>query len=617
MKENGMAELESYQARLVRFDGFEANLASGELFKDGVKLKFTGLPFQLLAILLERPGEVVTRDELQKRLWPDTFVDVDRNLNTTMNRIRDVLGDSAESPRYVETIARRGYRFIGPIQKNQFAGNTPPNIEADAAARSGGRRISASVLIGGGLLAVALALLGWRLTTGKVVGSSRTRSAPANLHIVPLTRLPGAVGGPAFSPDGEKLAFFWNGGIWNRFDLYVQLVGADKPLRLTNSTGPHGKICCADWSPDGQRIAFTRCGDYRGAVFVVPALGGPERKVTEISCLSPMGGVEVKWTGDGDSLVMMDQCSPDAPMGIVVFSLLTGQKRCLDSPQARELGDYGPVLSPDYKSVAFVRFSTMGVSGLYSVNVAGGNLRRLTCDNQCVGGAMWAADGKRIAFHSMRSGLDGLWQVPAGGSKLELETVFPETGSLSRDGRRLAYPKWNVNAPVKVSALKLSSPGGEIASQTEIVNSSGNDPDSDLSPDGRQIVFESDRTGSMEIWRSQSNGDDAQQMTFFKGYVGTPRWSPDGKWIAFDVDKPVPRSEIYLMDSEGRKQHAVVSGAYDNVVPRWSNDGASIYFASNRTGDWQVWNYKLSDKRPLLVARPVRVSVLFVCLGEQ
>jgi dipeptidyl aminopeptidase/acylaminoacyl peptidase len=134
-----------------------------------------------------------------------------------------------------------------------------------------------------------------------------------------------------------------------------------------------------------------------------------------------------------------------------------------------------------------------------------------------------------------------------------------------------------------------------LSRKKEIANSSGGDAGADLSPDARQIVFESHRTESMEIWKSQSNGNDAQQMTFFKGYVGTPRWSPDGKWIAFDVDRPVPRSAIYLMDAEGRNRHAVVSGAYDNVVPRWSNDGGSIYFASNRTGDWQVWNYKLSD----------------------
>ena len=110
-----MAETER-QFRLVRFGDFEVDLRSGELRKAGVKLKFGGQPFQVLAILLERPGDVVTREELQKRLWPDTFVDVDHNLNTAVNKIREVLGDSAESPRYVETLPRRGYRFIGELE---------------------------------------------------------------------------------------------------------------------------------------------------------------------------------------------------------------------------------------------------------------------------------------------------------------------------------------------------------------------------------------------------------------------------------------------------------------------------------------------------------------------
>src|SRR3954447_24354230 len=103
------------QLRLMRFEDFEVDLRAGELRKDGGKLKLTGQPFQVLTILLEQPGEVVTREELQRRLWPDTFVDVDHNLNTAINKIREVLGDSAESPRFVETLPRKGYRFIGPI----------------------------------------------------------------------------------------------------------------------------------------------------------------------------------------------------------------------------------------------------------------------------------------------------------------------------------------------------------------------------------------------------------------------------------------------------------------------------------------------------------------------
>jgi len=96
----------------VRFGTFEVDLQAGELRKNNRKLKLSGQPFQVLAILLERPGGVVTREELQKRLWPDTFVDVDHNLNTAINKIREVLGDSAETLRFVETLPRRGYRFI-------------------------------------------------------------------------------------------------------------------------------------------------------------------------------------------------------------------------------------------------------------------------------------------------------------------------------------------------------------------------------------------------------------------------------------------------------------------------------------------------------------------------
>jgi DNA-binding winged helix-turn-helix (wHTH) protein len=110
-----MAEVHP-QAQCIRFDVFEADLRTGELRKAGVKLKFSGRPFQVLAILLERPGDVVTREELQKRLWPDTFVDVERNLNTAVNKIREVLGDSADSPRFVETLPRRGYRFIASVE---------------------------------------------------------------------------------------------------------------------------------------------------------------------------------------------------------------------------------------------------------------------------------------------------------------------------------------------------------------------------------------------------------------------------------------------------------------------------------------------------------------------
>ena len=104
-------------SRVARFGVFELDLSAGELRKSGVKLRLQEQPFQVLALLLERAGEVVTREELQQKLWPsDTFVDFDHSLNTAINKVREALGDSASSPRYVETLARRGYRFIAPVQ---------------------------------------------------------------------------------------------------------------------------------------------------------------------------------------------------------------------------------------------------------------------------------------------------------------------------------------------------------------------------------------------------------------------------------------------------------------------------------------------------------------------
>jgi DNA-binding winged helix-turn-helix (wHTH) protein len=122
--------------QVFRFGLFEADLRTKELRKDGIKVRLRGQPFQVLAMLLERPGEVVTREELQKKLWPDgTFVDFDHSLNTAITKVREVLSDSAENPRFVETLARRGYRFIAPVQgtPGRASANTRPNtVEASS-----------------------------------------------------------------------------------------------------------------------------------------------------------------------------------------------------------------------------------------------------------------------------------------------------------------------------------------------------------------------------------------------------------------------------------------------------------------------------------------------------
>jgi len=115
--------------RFIRFGLFEADLLARELRKNGVRIRLQEQPFQVLALLLDHPGDIVTREQLRETLWPaDTFVDFDHSLNTAINKIREALGDSASNPRFVETLARRGYRFIAPVQKNGGEAESPPLV---------------------------------------------------------------------------------------------------------------------------------------------------------------------------------------------------------------------------------------------------------------------------------------------------------------------------------------------------------------------------------------------------------------------------------------------------------------------------------------------------------
>jgi len=243
---------------------------------------------------------------------------------------------------------------------------------------------------------------------------------------------------------------------------------------------------------------------------------------------------------------------------------------------------------------------TGGMPEIYTVALSGGNLRQITPDGTSPWDPMWSSDGQHIIFNSARSGLSRVWRIPAAGGAIEPETVYPGTGTLSRDGRRLAYVDshgfWR-GSSVAISRMALSSAGGQVVSQNRIISSDRENNAPQPSPDGQQIIFQSGRTGRYEIWRSDADGSNPLQMTFFeKGFSGTPRWSPDGRWIAFDHHHET-HSQIYLIDSEGRNMHMITAGNYENVVPGWSRDGTAVYFASNRTGSWQVWRRELATGR--------------------
>src|SRR5271168_1821127 len=289
-----MAEPEAQRGPL-RFGNFEVDLRAGELRKAGVKLKFGGQPFQVLTILLERPGEVVTREELQKRLWPDTFVDVDHNLNTAINKSREVLGHSAEKPRVVETLPRRGYRFIGE-REAPVKPVVPVEPDRGSPSRQTWLKIAA------GVLAVSVVAL----AAGVVYRWYRQQRPQEQMALtaIPFTALAGEESSPAFSPDGSRIAFAWNGDPTpgaKGFDLYVKALGSETLLRLTQH--PSETISPA-WSPDGTQVAFHRVAGADTGIYVVPALGGPERKLRStrlpwrpFSYISPLS--TISWSPDG------------------------------------------------------------------------------------------------------------------------------------------------------------------------------------------------------------------------------------------------------------------------------------------------------------------------------
>jgi DNA-binding winged helix-turn-helix (wHTH) protein len=226
----------------VRFGKFEANLQTGELHKNGVKVPLQGQPFQVCAILLSHPGELVTREELRQKVWPeDTFVDFDQALNTAIGKIRIALGDDADAPRFVETLPRRGYRFISSLDK---PGSQVP--ESDVPKRLPSTRNAKTLWVSAGfVLLILLSGVGiWRFTR------NHTEPSLPSIETVPLVGLPGMEFEPAFSPDGNHVAFSINEP--EKSGIYTTVVGGEKSLRLTSSSGD----CCPRWSPDGKQIGF-------------------------------------------------------------------------------------------------------------------------------------------------------------------------------------------------------------------------------------------------------------------------------------------------------------------------------------------------------------------------
>lgn len=597
--------------RIIRFGVFEIDLSSGELRKSGLKVKLQDQPFQILAMLLERPGEVVTREELQQRLWrADTFVDFDHSLNAAIKKLRQALGDSADNPRFVETLARRGYRFIAPVEgatlDKTSAQFLPMQPESE---RLPGRDESARGRVGRTWphrflsLAVLLALLGVGVWVYKSRLARDISRRPQKT--IPLTSFPGLEAQPALSPDGQRVAFAWNGEQGDNFDIYVKQIDAGSLVRLTTDPLPD---MCPSWSPDGRRLAFLRISGGQTQVLLIGASGSLERRLSEWhSGPSPFWFLwwfqSLSWSSDGKFVVMSNLTENGS--ALLLLSVETGEKTIITSPP-QGFWDLVPAFSPDGRSLAFVRaMGTYLISDIYLASLAGhevqGRPRRLTFDNQAgIRGLTWAADSRSIILSSDRDGSQSLWRIPASGGEPQKLTAGGENAhrpSVDRNLHRLVYEQ--VARDMNIWRIDLSSSNGSKATArrnlpTRLIASTKYDSQPQFSPDGKKIAFVSDRSGNAEIWVCGSDGSHSSQITEISGpYVGSPRWSPDGQLLAFDSVK-AGTWDLYVVGVEGGLPLRLTGESSADVRPSWSHDGRWIYFGSNRSGDWQVWKLPAS-----------------------
>ena len=613
----------SNQDRKVRFGNFEANLATEELWKNGVRLRLGGQPFGILRILLERPGELVSREHLRTELWSsDTFVDFNHGLNAAMNKLRQCLNDTADNPRFIETLPRRGYRFVAPVESVDgfhpaapdseslspavapLLENSPPHISPASPAavpvspglpETGWKRLTwVTPLLLVGVLGCAMLIVATSLTLLR----GRRESGRIPYRVDRGEVLGGgtyAASDPAFSPDGTQIAYRRLESGTGAAGICVADPHGERERRLT----VFADDCCPVWSPDGKKLAFVRTEGGGVTVYSQSASGGGPDKLYAFH--SRHSHPEVAWSPDGSAIVI----SADSLAGgaeLAAISLSTHARTSLSEPGGAEV-DWGPSFSPDGTQLAFVREAMSGSpEEILIIPATGGRPRQITSGNSRVlGPPAWTADGKWIIFGSTQGEETRLMRVSSNGGPAEPVDGIGSPSwhpALPRMGKRLAYQRVLESSGI----WQMLDPLSDGHSQRRVITSSyGRNEGPQPSPDGKHLAFMSDRSGSMEIWVSAMDGSSSRRLTEFHG-CGTPRWSPDSKFIVFDTVRDGDTS-IYLVDADGGPPRKVVGGPGAKSVPSWSRDSKWIYFAARESGEHQVWRIPVEGGAPQQITR--------------
>jgi DNA-binding winged helix-turn-helix (wHTH) protein/Tol biopolymer transport system component len=529
---------------MVRFGLFELDPRAAQLTRNGTRIRLPQQPLQLLSILIESPGEIVTRERLRQRLWPsDVFIDFDHGLNKSVQKLRDALGDSADSPRYIETIPRVGYRFIAPVSN----GTQPLEPEVDveipelppispsppapdiAAGNSGARWF----LFATGVLAICVAV-------GFAVYLS-FRAHPVVVKYTQLTDFTDSVTTPALSPDGHILAFIrGNSSFMSAGQIYVKMLPDGEARPLTNDARVKYNLA---FSPDGSQIAYTVMESPVFSTYIASVLGGDSHLL-----LSNAAGLT--WLDPHHFL--FSKIRGGLHLGVVSESI-TGDDfhELYYPPHERAMAHYS-FASPDRRSALVVEMNGQGEWSMCRLISLEGRSspRPIGPDGGCMA-AGWSPDGSWMYFAASVQGQSHLWRQRSPNGRPEQITFGPseEYGlAVERDGRSII-----TSIGVHESSIWIHDAAGErsLSSEGEIV--AGLSPPS-FGPEDKTLYYllrHKDANAGPELWRLTL--DTGKSEAVFPGTsMESYDVSPDGREVVYASVSRDGRSQLWLAPREDR-----------------------------------------------------------------
>ena len=565
------------------FGPFQLDADRRELLRGGEPVSITAKVFDILVVLVESRGRVVEKSELLSRVWRDSVVE-EATLVQTVSMLRKALGcGRVGGQRYIATIPGRGYQFVAEISPPEVTREGGPQPPVPAPPPIKKRRVPG--------WSVALLVLAGAFLAGWLLRSAPETGPPSHQRPKPLTSYPGREIFPTFSPDGDRVAFIWEGESRDNWDIYVKQVGQDGESRLTEHPA---RDWSPAWSPDGKLIAFVRQDrdGGTGETIVIPSIGGPERVVRRGPVVRASGiwngqSRLVGWHPDSEHLIVSHAEEFGREFFLYAVSVKTGRMWRLTDSDNKIDGDLDPAVSPDGKRLAFRRKVSSWTYSVYVVDLT--DDLQTTVEPRKVSDGMfspeWTPDGRELVMveSEMRP---RMWRVAVDQAEPHpirdpAEAAFP---TMSPAGNRAAFSVIRVNINIWEARLRGDPNPKPLIASTYV------DGVQAISPDGRRIVFTSLRSGSSEIWVSDRDGSNALQLTDHGGVAGAecPNWSPDSSKIAYQADEGNFR-DIFVMDATGGTPQRLTHSEALGGAPAWSRDGAWIYFSSNRSGDRSIW----------------------------